>query len=119
MPREQIPLRLESALLGELNRVTRDLRMSRNEFITQAIERALDGKAGGYEAGYRAAYDRAFEFMHERSKLDRECLWDALEFVRDGMEIMPAIHKAFEENRKMRAYEAEVRAAQRRKNREQ
>ena len=97
-------------MLDELNRVTKDVRESRNEFITRAIERALDGKGGGYVAGFQEGWDRGFRSMFDRSEIDRECLWDALELVRGGMDIIPAVRQALEGNRRMRAYEASVKA---------
>lgn len=95
----------------------------RSAFVARAIERALDGEsedyAAGHHAGYRAGHDDGFRFMYERSKIDRGCYQDALILVRDGMDIGPALRKAFEANPEMQAYEAEVKAAQRRTDREQ
>ena len=96
MSREQIPLRLESALLAKLNRATRDVGKSRNEFTTQAIERALDGETADFTAGYRVGFDR----MLERTMRDMRCYQEALILVRDGMDITPALRQVFEEAEK-------------------
>ena len=82
----------------------------RSAFVARAIERALDGESGDFLAGYRAGRRAGVDTMLERAVIDTECYQEALILVRDGMDIGPALRKAFEENPRRQAYEALVRS---------
>ena len=110
-PTQMLTLRIPSALARRLD--AKAPAGERSAFVARAIERAFGGDAdydAGYQAGYKAGSDRSFNFMYERSRIDRDCYWDALHLVRNGMDVVPAVRKAFEENPGMREYEALVKA---------
>ena len=89
-------------MLAELNRATRDVGKSRNEFITQAVERALNSDPDDYTAGYKAGR-RAGWSAGWRGGADR--LWrmsmeygEALQLVSGGMTTEEALRQVFEKS---------------------
>ena len=90
MAREQIPLRLEPALLDRLKRASWLAGVSRNMFIIRAIQRALDGAPASYTAGYQTGYRAGAADASRR--FDR-----AIELMRGGMDITAATDAAFTE----------------------
>ena len=91
-PTQMLTLRIPSALARRLD--AKAPAGERSAFVARAIERAFGGDAdydAGYQAATRPAATAASNFMYERSRIDRDCYWDALHLVRNGMDVVPAV----------------------------
>ena len=69
----------------------------RSAFVARAIARAIDGESDDFTAGYRAGRREGVKHRIEQELTTMRCYDEALQLVRNGMDIVPALRQAFKE----------------------